>query len=696
MKKIFFIIIITFVSIPGFISGQNLYIEDFLGVPFPSSLTAAPAGNRVAWVFNNCGKRNIWIADGPEYKARRITNFDKDDGIEIGQLTFNPDGSTIVYVYNGSSNREGEFPNPTSAPEVIPQSVWAVKDDDGEPWCLGEGFSPVVSPDGSLVVFAKRGQLFQAPLDGSKPAEPLFQARGRNGSHSFSPDGSKLAFVSSRDDHSFIGIWDMNKKNIQWISPSVDRDSNPVWSPAGTHIAFFRIPGSMADPQRTRSGGNPFSLMVAGLESGTAREVWSSPNASGGFAQYYPSQPLFWADGNWLVFYSEHEDWMHLYTVPVYGGEATCLTPGEFEVEHAVLAPDRKMMFFNSNSGDVDRRHLWSVSVHGDTPKQLTSGTGIEWDPVVSSGGDNLIFLCSTAKQPASPAVMKTTGGNPCLIAKEVIPEYFPMDKLVFPEQIIINAPDGMKIHCQLFLPGDAQPGDNRPAVIFMHGGPVRQMLLGWHYRGYYHKCYGMNQFLCNNGYVVLSVNFRSGIGYGKSFREAPNQGPRGASEYQDIVAAGVYLQGRPEVAPNKIGLWGGSYGGYLTALGLARDSELFAAGVDLHGVHDWSLRARRRNGGGWGVYGDELMMMAYKSSPVADVESWYSPCLFIHGDDDRNVDFIQTTDLIQRLRKAGKARIQTLIFPDEVHGFLRYERWIDTFFTAKYFFDRHLRYSRR
>ncbi|RKY84265.1 peptidase S9 family protein [candidate division KSB1 bacterium] len=695
MKKSILILVLSLILLSSICFGQSLYIKDILSVPFPSSLIAAPTGNRVAWVFNDRGKRNIWVADGPEYYPRQITHYDKDDGIEVGQLTFSPDGSTIVYVYNGSANRQGEFPNPTSAIKVIPQSVWAVKVDGGEPWLLGKGSYPAVSPAGDKVVFSIRGKIFISPIDSSQQAKLLFEARGRNSSYVWSPDGSKLAFVSYREDHSFIGIYDFKNQSIKWISPTVDRDSHPVWSPDGTHIAFIRIPGSMADPRRTRGGGYPFSFMVANVETGKARVVWSSPDSSGGFAQYYPAQSLFWAAGNRLVFYSEHEGWMHLYSVPVYRGKETCLTPGNYEVEYAVLSPDRKTIFFNSNKGDIDRRHLWSVSVYGGEPKQLTNGTGIEWNPVTPAEGDDLVFLCSTAKQPAAPAVIKRTGGTPRLIAKEVFPESFPMNELVTPEQVIIKAPDGFKIHCQLFLPKDAKPGDKRPAVIFMHGGPIRQMLLGWHYRGYYHNAYGMNQFLCSNGYVVLSVNYRSGIGYGRGFREAPNQGPRGASEYQDIVAAGKYLQSRPEVDPRKIGLWGGSYGGYLTALGLARDSELFAAGVDLHGVHDWSLRARRRNGGGWGIYGDELMLMAYKSSPVADVQFWYSPCLFIHGDDDRNVDFIQTTDLVQRLRKEGKAHIETLIYPDEVHGFLRHNRWIQTYNEAKRFFDRFLKFRR-
>ena len=156
------------------------------------------------------------------------------------------------------------------------------------------------------------------------------------------------------------------------------------------------------------------------------------------------------------------------------------------------------------------------------------------------------------------------------LIASETIPEDFPLDKLVEPRQVIFQAPDGLEIHGQLFIPKGAKAGDGRPAAIFMHGGPIRQMMLGFHMRGYYHNCYSMNQYLASKGYVVLSVNFRSGIGYGRAFRTAPHQGPRGASEYQDIVAGARYLQKRPEVDPERIGLWGGSYGGYLTALGLA------------------------------------------------------------------------------------------------------------------------------
>jgi dipeptidyl aminopeptidase/acylaminoacyl peptidase len=216
-------------------------------------------------------------------------------------------------------------------------------------------------------------------------------------------------------------------------------------------------------------------------------------------------------------------------------------------------------------------------------------------------------------------------------------------------------------------------------------------MLLGYHYGDYYIHSYAFNQYLAAQGYAVISVNYRCGTGYGRDFRRIKTQGPRGASEYQDVVAAGKYLQSLGEVDASKIGLWGGSYGGYLTAMGLARNPELFKAGVDVHGVHDWSFRARTFSpGGGWGI-GKDDMDLAYKSSPSSDLSKWTAPVLMIHGDDDRNVAFQETTDLATRLREK-KVPVEILVLPDEVHSFLRYESWANAFDASKDFFDRHLK----
>jgi dipeptidyl aminopeptidase/acylaminoacyl peptidase len=226
--------------------------------------------------------------------------------------------------------------------------------------------------------------------------------------------------------------------------------------------------------------------------------------------------------------------------------------------------------------------------------------------------------------------------------------------------------------------------------VIFFHGGPRRQMLLGWHFYEYYHNAYAFNQFLASRGYLVLSVNYRSGTGYGMEFREALRYGAVGASEFNDVLGAASYLRGRPDVDASRIGLWGGSYGGYLTALGLARASDRFKAGVDLHGVHDWRTETKLF------LPSDDLdvqqaaLRLALDSSPMAHVKTWRSPVLLIHGDDDRNVEFRQTVQLVEALRGQG-VEFEQLVFPDEVHEFLTHAKWLEAFRAAADFLDRKL-----
>jgi dipeptidyl aminopeptidase/acylaminoacyl peptidase len=216
-------------------------------------------------------------------------------------------------------------------------------------------------------------------------------------------------------------------------------------------------------------------------------------------------------------------------------------------------------------------------------------------------------------------------------------------------------------------------------------------MMLGFHYMDYYHNAYAMNQYLATQGYVVLSVNYRLGIMYGRAFREPANACWRGASEYKDIVAGARYLQSLPIVDTKKIGLWGGSYGGFLTALGLARNSDLFAAGVDLHGVHDWSVFLPRWDNRPAAPDAKEAEKLAFESSPDAAIATWKSPVLLIQGDDDRNVPFGQTVDLAQRLREAH-LRYEELVFPDEIHGFLMWKSWIRAYAATAEFFDRTLK----
>lgn len=216
-------------------------------------------------------------------------------------------------------------------------------------------------------------------------------------------------------------------------------------------------------------------------------------------------------------------------------------------------------------------------------------------------------------------------------------------------------------------------------------------MLLGWHYMLYYSNAYGMNQYLASRGYVVLAVNYRSGIGYGLNFREALNYGAAGASEFNDVQGAGLYLRSRADVDPARIGLWGGSYGGYLTALGLARASDLYAAGVDMHGVHDWNTEIPTFASGYRPGDRTDFARLAWESSPLSSISTWRSPVLLIQGDDDRNVPFAETVDLAEALRKQGVS-FEQLVFPDEIHDFLMHRTWLAAYRATVDFFDRHFK----
>jgi len=358
-------------------------------------------------------------------------------------------------------------------------------------------------------------------------------------------------------------------------------------------------------------------------------------------------------------------------------------------VEYVCLSPDRRAIVYSSNQNDIDRRHVWKVAVDGYHPEALTSGTGIETAPVMASDNRTVVVLRSDAQVPMRPAALD--GANIRDLAPAASAPDFPGSQMTTPQQVIFSAADGMQIHGQLFLPSNSE--GRHPAVVFFHGGSEREMLLGWHYMYYYSNAYAMNQFLARRGYVVLSVNYRSGIGYGLNFREAINYGAAGASEYNDVQGAAMFLRNRSDVDPNRIAAWGGSYGGYLTALALARSSDLYAAGVDLHGVHDWNMELQNWVSSYKPEAHADAARIAWESSPMSSVKTWRSPVLLVHGDDDRNVPFSQSVDLADALRKHG-VPFEELIFPDEIHDFLLWRDWVAAYSAAANFLDRHLNTS--
>lgn len=684
---------------------QGFTIEQALSAPFTKDLRAAPANGRIAWVANIGGRRNIWVAEpdpqGRKYISRQLTHYDEDDGQELSAPEFTHDAGTIIYVRGESAQGEAHpVPNPALFPQGARQQIWAVSAGGGTPRLLGEGHSPAVAPNGKILAYLLKGQIWTIRLDdpNAKP-EQLLETRGSATDLRWSPDGARLAFVSGRDDHSFVAVYTLADKSLTYLDPSTDLDGQFVWSPDSTRVAFLRIP-SMKDsilfePHRTAL---PWSIRVAEVASGKTREIWRAAAGVGSAYRETDSQDqLHWVTGDQIVFPWEHDGWLHFYKAPVAGGTASLLTPGDFEVEHVTLSDDRKTLVFDSNQGDTDRRHVWKLSFADEgtssAPQAMTAGDGIETQPIIASDNTTVVVLRSDAQTPIRAALVDR--GGLVDLAPQAIPSDFPGAQFVKPQQVIFPAADGLTLHGQLFLPVGLKPGDKRPGIVFFHGGSEREMLLGWHYMEYYSNAYAMNQYLASKGYIVLSVNYRSGIGYGLNFREALNYGAAGASEFNDVLGAGLYLKNRTDVDDKRIACWGGSYGGYLTALALARASNLFAAGVDMHGVHDWNLEIPTFSPNYDPRQRVEVARLAFESSPMASVKTWRSPVLLIHGDDDRNVPFAETVQLVEALRRQG-VDFEELIFPDEIHDFLLRRDWIRAYSAAAEFLERKIGLARK
>ncbi len=474
----------------------------------------------------------------------------------------------------------------------------------------------------------------------------------------------------------------------------------PESAPSGPRIA--NVPGLQ---RATFKGGYTLSIMKADVDTGEAREVWH--NQSNDRIANNPTNLRL--AGDYVVFplivgggrggrgargaaaaepdaapQGPVDEWDRYYSLNIASPDSRPVllttTDGLIEDQTSVaISSDGKTFYYCTNAGDIERRHVWAVPVTGGTPHQVTTGAGIETSPTPLSSGKTLATLSADWKMPQSLGLWQLSSSSAGLqkIAFPTSRSGFPADAHVEPALVLTKASDGLEIHNQLFVPKDIRAGERRPAIVFVHGGPVRQMLLGYHYMQFYHWAYGINQWLASQGYVVLSVNYRSGIGYGRSFRTSPNTGGSGNAEYQDVLAAGKYLQTRSDVDPNRIGIWGLSYGGVLTSQALARNSDIFKAGVDLAGVHLWGSSL-------------DPDAVSFKSSTIGAIDGWKSPVLLVHGDDDRNVAFQQTTGLVQLLRQRD-VYFELIVFPDDTHESMLYSRWMYTLGRMDTFFRKFL-----
>ncbi|EAZ80835.1 S9 family peptidase [Algoriphagus machipongonensis] len=685
-RSFYFSFILIFLTQWAF--SQTFTMEEVGKFSFPSELTSSATGEKIAWAMNEQGKRNVYMAEGPAFTAKKLTDFNEDDGQEISSLQFSPDGNWLVFVRGGDhgGGNASSTVNAQNLPILPNVEIWKINLESGKVETIVEADNPSIGKDHQLL-YVKAGQVWTVDLASSEKPVQLFEIKGNVNELSYSPSGD-LAFVVNRGTHSMIGIFRNKRLPIQWVNPSFHRDSNIAWSEDGQKIAYIRRPGGRgaAFPE-LEPRHSPWEIWVADMNTGDSEKLWEAPETLAASYIY----PFFAFSGNDHIAYLSYEDgWQHLYAIDINSKETKLLTPGDYMVEQIKQSPNGEKLIFSANTGseqeDLDRRHIGTVDILSGKLTWETSGEGIEAYPVWVGNSGKMAFFSADAQR--SHLVAIKSGNDTKLLGESIIPSDFPQDQLVTPKQVKFTAPDGTTVYGQLF---EKEGGNSeKPGVIFVHGGPQRQMLLGWSYMDYYSNTYAINQYLANLGFVVLSVNYRLGIGYGYEFHKPSGAYYRGAVEYQDVKAGGEFLASLPQVNGNKIGIYGGSYGGYLTALALARDSDLFKVGVDIHGVHDldgrYSLSANYEQPSDI----DKARQVAWESSPISDLSTWTSPVLFIHADDDRNVNVSQTVDLIRRFEELDKP-YKSIIIPGDTHHWMKWSNMVKVDQATADFLKKHL-----
>lgn len=655
----------------------------FLEFPHVEAVSAAdvPA---FAWIVRQGSRTSVQFTRAPDFRRKSLVIRSDTYGEPVTDVIVAPSGDFLAFT-TGAPRAEAAF-NPASlvnSPEV---TLWAMSTaGQGKPVKLGEAREPNFSPDGRHLLFKRANDLWTLDTRALNRKPKLFAKGGAKWSQFAWTRNGDLIFIDERRGYSFLGRYRPGAPNIEWLVTGADRLALPVISPSGDTVAFLRFPGRKHSTTYDQTEAEPFSVATLDLATGSTRTIWSTRGPAITLGMDDPEGALRWASNDTLIFYSEDDGWGRLYALARNGGAPRPITAANCMVAESEYSIGQ--LFVVHNCQDRDTRQMSVIDARRGDERSVASA-----DPVIAQVRAAAGYAAFVGADPEHAPLLRIVDiQNGTMKFKESYSDYGYRSTLSGspPRSVHLSSTDGLRFSGQLFTPSSPGP---HPAIVYVHGGPQRQMFPAFHYSGYYANDYAINRRLAEEGYVVLAVNYRSGIGYGRAFRDAPGRAWRGASEYVDVLSAGRWLAQQPNVDPARIGIWGGSYGGLLTAQALGRNSDLFKAGVAVHGVYDWSwpspIPGHLSPSTYFGV-DEKEREQARSSSPIARLDGWRSPVLLFSGDADMNVDVVETIDLAERLRERG-VEARTVIIPGEAHDFVRQSTWerlwreLDSFFSQQ------------
>jgi len=390
-------------------------------------------------------------------------------------------------------------------------------------------------------------------------------------------------------------------------------------------------------------------------------------------------------DGKSVWFHSEESGYSHIYTLNTETKEKKALTSGSFEVSDAFISKDKKSFYFTANKAHPGVTHFYRIPVWGGETVQITSMEGGN-EVTLSPDEKYLAIRYSTANKPWELYLQENKAGADAVqITHSTTPEFEKYNWRI-PEFVTFKATDGATVYARLYRP--EKPEKKGPAVIFVHGAGYLQNAHKW-WSDYFHE-YQFNNFLADNGYTVLDIDYRGSAGYGRDWRTGIHRN-MGGKDLSDHVDGAKFLVEKCDVSPGKIGLYGGSYGGFITLMAMFKNPETFAAGAALRSVTDW---AHYNHGYTANILNTPVEdSIAYRrSSPIYFADGLQGALIMCHGMVDDNVQFQDIVRLTQRLIELGKENWELAVYPVESHGFTEPSSWVDEYKRIFKLFEENLK----
>ncbi len=664
-----------------------LSIEALLDIRHPSRPAWSPDGTRVAFVWDRGGVQDVYVVSAAGGPPETLTRH--ADGL-IGGLFWSVDGRSVYF------ERVGDLWQAQSGAE--PRAVWTTPEPEGE---------IVPSPDGSRVAFIRQGDLWVRDLAGNRETR-LTATSAAESEPTWAPDGRRIAFTlvtsSPREDvPDYVGFKIAFRGQGDWktrvgVAAVEGGLVTDVAAGDGTESAPRWLDARRLVLQRESRDLKSREIVLAEPAGAAPRVLHRDVDPRWWSLTYLGAEPVPSPDGRHVAFVSDADGWDHVYVVASGGGPAAQVTRGRFEATGLAWSPDGRRLAFDANDGPNPGRRQLMVAEIGDRPGRsrvtaVTSGPGTHSLAVWSPDGQRLLFQRTGPRDSADLYVVEASPDSAPRRLTDSLPPAVDRARLVEPRFVRYPSKDGQSVPAWLFEPPRPDRQRRHPAIVWVHGDGITQNFEGWHTRRDYAVYYSFHQRLAQRGYVVLAVDYRGSIGYGREWRQGHYR-DLGGRDYEDVAAGVDYLRTLGYVDAERVGIWGLSYGGFMALQALTVTPELFRCAIDVAGVEDWRDWYRDPDGpwirGRMGTP-DENPDLYTRTSPIHRVHLIRRPLLVMHGTADVNVPFLESVRLVDAVLKAGKD-VEFVVYPGEYHYFHRAHVLRDAWSRVEQFFDRHLR----